>query len=123
MAAKLLPDRSTLDTYGHGSRLASKAKGKEYGIAKNANLVTVKIALELDKVWPSVTDALAKVEQDIYDKGLAGKAFVNLSWHLTAPPSNGALEKFEEALQGVIAADAIVVTSAGNTGNVSIWQQ
>ena len=78
----------------------------------------VKISLEKNQVWPSVNDALAQVENDIWDNDLNGKAFVNLSFHLTIAPSPEALEKFKDAMQSVAAADAIIVTSAGNDGKV-----
>jgi len=98
--------------------ITSKAKGLEFGIAKNVDIVMVRISLATNEIWPSTINALEMVAEDIWEKGLAGKAFVNLSWHLPIGQSKAALAKFKEALGEVIAADGIVVTSAGNSGTV-----
>ncbi len=118
LVAKTILDQDKDDSVGHGSRITSKAKGLEFGIAKNVDIVMVRISLATNEIWPSTINALEMVAEDIWEKGLAGKAFVNLSWHLPIGQSNAALAKFKEALRGVIAADGIVVTSAGNTGTV-----
>ncbi|KAL6713987.1 hypothetical protein ACLMJK_008481 [Lecanora helva] len=107
----------SIDLAGHGTRLTSKAKGRRYGIAKNADLVAVKISLLPSEMWESAIEALSWIEEDIYNNNLAGKAFINLSWHLPTPPTDEQRETFQAMLESVIEADAIVVTSAGNTGS------
>lgn len=76
------------DPTGHGTCMASKAAGSNYGIAKNANLVFVKHppsqdpslaardALEFD----SFLTGLTMILDDVIKYKLQGKAVVNFSF-------------------------------------------
>jgi hypothetical protein len=70
------------DLDGHGTCVATKATGYQFGTAKNANLVVMKLEEGPRAVTISLLRALALVAIDIRDKRLNGMAVVNLSHHL-----------------------------------------
>lgn len=65
------------DPMGHGSCVASKAAGPRYGTAKNANIVAVKLPTNL--AYSSILAGLIDISNDVFAKGLAGKAVINMS--------------------------------------------
>ena len=70
-------DDLELDPTGHGTCVLSKAAGSYFGVARNANIVLVKIpepTLRSD-VWA----AMAEVSNDISHRRLQGKAVINFS--------------------------------------------
>jgi subtilisin family serine protease len=68
------------DLNNHGTCVASKATGAPFGIAKNSNLVSMKIEYDPREALISALRALALVAIDIRDKILMGMAVVNLSY-------------------------------------------
>lgn len=58
-----------MDVEGHGTCVASKVAGIEYGIAKKASLIMVKIA----KVCHSLLEALVRILNDLRRRKLAGE--------------------------------------------------
>jgi hypothetical protein len=76
------------DLTGHGTCVASKAVGGEYGAAKLAKLVVVKMVPIRSETVTSVDiiQALAITSTDVRDNGLQGKAVVNLSHGFPRPP-------------------------------------
>ena len=73
------------DPHGHGTEVASKAVGANLGVAKNANLVAVKIpaskyTLQVTMHYSHIIDGLSKIIDHISGNGLQGKAVVNLSF-------------------------------------------
>lgn len=68
---------------GHGSCIASKVAGPRFGVAKNANIVMVKLET-IDGgsySFSSIIRAFTLISEDIDANGLGGKAVVNLSWN------------------------------------------
>lgn len=65
------------DFMGHGSCVASKATGPTYGTAKNASIVAVKLPKSLS--FSSILAALIDISNDVFEKGLGGKAVINMS--------------------------------------------
>ncbi|KAK4979605.1 hypothetical protein LTR28_003706 [Elasticomyces elasticus] len=100
---------------GHTTCVASKAAGKNFGVAKKAELVSVKTSISDPRDISSIFD---QILSDVQKKKRQGKAVINLSWGV-APPSNGVVPQ-----HWLIAArhlrklmneeDVIVVGSAGN---------
>jgi hypothetical protein len=65
------------DEAGHGTCVTSKVSGTTFGVAKNANIVVVKINLIDNYIAPSrYIEACAVVARDIESKGLQGKAVI-----------------------------------------------
>ncbi|WQF79046.1 Putative peptidase S8/S53 domain-containing protein [Colletotrichum destructivum] len=66
------------DSRNHGSCVASKATGLKYGTAKEANIVMVKLPEE----WTlsAITKALVMISNDVTQKGIRGKAVINMSF-------------------------------------------
>jgi subtilisin family serine protease len=70
-------DQTPTDENGHGSCVASKAVGVTYGIAKNANVVIVKLGATFgisNIIW-----ALQLIINDVGTLGLNGQAVINMS--------------------------------------------
>ena len=79
-AATLKDGREGLDEAGHGSCVVSRIAGATYGIAKQSNIVIVKVAIVNNELPSSeVLNGLIMIYDDIIAKGLKGKAVVNLS--------------------------------------------
>ncbi|KAF3481670.1 alkaline serine protease [Arthroderma uncinatum] len=73
-------DRDNADRHGHGTHTASTFAGTAYGIAKNANIVAVKV-LGSDGSG-STSGIIAGINycvQDAQSRGILGKAAMNLS--------------------------------------------
>ena len=68
----------------HGTAMTSKAAGKDYGIAKLANVVVVRMQPTINDIlkisFILITDALLKIENDVKAQGLQGKFVVNMSF-------------------------------------------
>lgn len=60
---------------GHGTCGGSKINGRDYGVAKQANLVIVKAAEDVDETL----DGFGKILKDVRARKLQGKAVVNFS--------------------------------------------
>lgn len=115
---------SKTDSVDHGACMISKAVGPEYGVAKKANIVVVKLIFEGGKLVPaSLMSAIASVKQDIDDKAeqgnpITGKVVVNFSLGIPWDPKNedekNWIEQLRQGLSTLLQLDAVVVISAGN---------
>ena len=138
-------DEIESDPLGHGTAMLSKAVGLNHGVAKQADVVIVKmilgaLATSLSMSVSSIISALVLILDDIEQQGLQGKAVINcswgkqmlLSWCSRAETDIGFPELEDVQLGNVVKsmfnyltrrAQAVVVLAAGNDGvsaNLSI---
>lgn len=112
-------DRDNADRHGHGTHTASTFAGTAYGIAKNANIVAVKV-LGSDGSG-STSGIIAGINycvQDAQQRGILGKAAMNLSL------GGGFSQANNDAVTRAQNAGIFVAVAAGND-NVSStygWQ-
>ncbi len=96
--------KGTVDCKGHGSHVAGIIGGTTYGVAKNVNIIPVKV---FDcNGSSSLSGILAGLDWIIQNGKLPG--VINMS--LGASPSN----TFDQAVNNVIKAGFVLVVSAGN---------
>ncbi|TKW55331.1 Subtilisin-like protease 3 [Colletotrichum tanaceti] len=105
-------DETETDESGHGTCVASKATGRFFGTAKNANLVMVKVPTNTTKV-SSLFAALVEIGSDVHNRKIEGKAVVNLSGgnDLVKKSSTWA---FRLLLQTLISQDIVIVVPSDN---------
>jgi hypothetical protein len=67
---------------GHGSCMVSKVAGPKYGVAKNANIVVVKLLTIQGEYYDfhNIIAGLAAVLVDVQDNGLEGLAVLSMSF-------------------------------------------
>lgn len=107
-------DRDNADRHGHGTHTASTFAGTAYGIAKNANIVAVKV-LGSDGSG-STSGIIAGINycvQDAQQRGILGKAAMNLSL------GGGFSQANNDAVTRAQNAGIFVAVAAGND-NVSL---
>ena len=114
------------DPYNHGTCMMSKMAGPEYGVAKKANIVVVKLVYNgrERRIMPaSLMNAIALIKQDIEDKAeqgnsITGKVVVNFSIGLKWDPNNEVernwIEQLRQGISTLLQLDAVVVISSGN---------
>ncbi|KAK6208523.1 hypothetical protein QIS74_12041 [Colletotrichum tabaci] len=107
-------EKTETDPRGHGSCVASKATGQLFGTAKDANIVMVKI-YHKEKGLSSTLSALVEISNDVYEKGIQGKAVVNLSIgkHLTKKQKSS-VTAYRLLLATLMTEDIVIVTASGN---------
>ncbi|KAI8343144.1 peptidase S8/S53 domain-containing protein [Chlamydoabsidia padenii] len=97
------------DLGGHGTHVAGKIGGRQFGVAKGARIHAVKI---LDKSGVGTTNALIQALSHIIDVAIPGKSIINLS--LSGPTSQILDEVLEEATE---VHNIPIFVSAGNLGS------
>ncbi|KAI8097513.1 peptidase S8/S53 domain-containing protein [Halteromyces radiatus] len=97
------------DMGGHGTHVAGKIGGKQYGVAKGVSLHAVKI---LDKSGMGTTSGLIHALSHVIDIAPPGKSLINLS--LSGPKSNILNEVLKETTE---VHNIPVFVSAGNSGS------
>ncbi|KAI0023912.1 subtilase [Xylariomycetidae sp. FL0641] len=97
------------DENGHGSHVSGTVGGVTFGVAKKATLVGVKV-LGADGGGSNsdVLDGLNFVESDVAEKGLKGKAVMNMSL------GGGQSQAINNAIEGLVNAGVVPVVAAGN---------
>jgi oryzin len=68
-----------VDTVGHGTHVAGTIGGTTYGVAKQANLLSVKVFRGESSSTSIILDGFNWAANDIVSKGRTGKAAINLS--------------------------------------------
>ncbi|KAJ3539423.1 hypothetical protein NM208_g5505 [Fusarium decemcellulare] len=99
------------DSYGHGTHVSGTIAGKTYGVAKNAQLIGVKI---FDSGSTTTAIALAGYTwavSDIIFRGRSRRAVINMS--ISGPNSPA----FNRAINLAYACNVITVVAAGNSGS------
>ncbi|KAI7861078.1 peptidase S8/S53 domain-containing protein [Circinella umbellata] len=106
--ANFIHHEDSIDLGGHGTHVAGKIAGKEYGVAKSANILSVKI---LNRSGDGTLGNLVKGLSHVIQIATPGKAVVNLS--LSGPKS----KLIDEAISKLVNEYNIpVFVSAGNSG-------
>ncbi|KAI7902679.1 peptidase S8/S53 domain-containing protein [Cokeromyces recurvatus] len=96
------------DIGGHGTHVAGKVIGRDYGVAKNAQIKAVKI---LNKMGDGSTSGLLRGIEYVIQNARPGKSVVNLS--LSGPKS----KMIDDALNSLVLEYNIpIFVSAGNSG-------
>ena len=116
-------DTNPDDKFGHGTCVLSKIAGPKYGVAKNVDIVVVKLQgshTTDDKGNPTFAiyqetylDAIQSIIYDIKSNNRQGKAVVNMSFGLFIP--NMFFEKFcERNTKTLTDLDVPIIVAAGN---------
>ncbi|TIC89940.1 Subtilisin-like protease 3 [Colletotrichum higginsianum] len=101
------------DFASHGSCVASKSAGPAYGTAKDANMVMVKLPDDLS--LSAVFAALVEVSNDVYEKGIEGKAVIVMALGHTIPDLQMSTETaYRLLIIAIMAEDIVIVTASGN---------
>ncbi|KAL1895688.1 hypothetical protein Sste5346_005159 [Sporothrix stenoceras] len=102
------------DDQGHGTHAAGIIGGRNYGVAKNVELVAVKV---LDSnggaTMNDVISGMAWVVANVTGRGISGRAVVSI------PITGGKLKSANDAVTHVTDAGVVVVAAAGNNGDDS----
>jgi len=98
------------DTDGHGTHVASTIGGAQYGVAKQVNLIGVKVVKGLNGQSGSVTSTVQGIDYIIEQKKAnpTRPAVANLSI------GTGVSVNLNQAVDKLVQAGVVVVTSAGN---------
>ncbi|KAF2147602.1 subtilisin-like protein [Myriangium duriaei CBS 260.36] len=105
------PDRSPIDSLGHGTHTAGLIGGKTYGVASQARLVAVKVVDAAGGAdLARLLDGLQWALRDIVGKKLQGKAVVHVSPHIRSGSA------WDQALAAAWAQGVSVVVPAGDSG-------
>ncbi|KAH8705522.1 hypothetical protein BGW36DRAFT_422075 [Talaromyces proteolyticus] len=113
------PDRDQDDKWGHGTCVLSKAVGPSYGIAKNSDVVIVKLQADrkgkgFNILTSTFMDALVEIRSDIEKRNLQGKAVINFSIRVSMESSDRSLPTIRKVLKEIIDMDVPVVMASGN---------
>ncbi|KAG2202308.1 hypothetical protein INT47_010756 [Mucor saturninus] len=107
-SANMVANEDNMDMGGHGTHVSGKIAGTEYGVAKGANIRSVKI---LNKVGDGSTSGLLKGIVHVIQTATPGKSLVNLS--LSGPKSR----LLDDAIDSlVLKYNVPVFAAAGNAG-------
>ncbi|KAK2048191.1 subtilisin-like protein [Colletotrichum somersetense] len=99
------------DPDNHGSCVASKAGGPVHGTAKNANMVAVKMPWKFP--FTAIIAALIKINNDVHEKNLQGKAVINISFRTNSLlPGQDVI--YKQHLVSLMMEDIVIVASSGN---------
>jgi serine protease len=108
-----LPEGSCQDTIGHGTYVAGIAAGENYGVAKKANVLAVKIYD--DRMGGSISTALAGLDYVLHQKKTRPQQPMVINFSLSAKRS----DLLNHAVQTLVDAGVVVVVSAGNRASDS----
>ncbi|KAJ5570076.1 uncharacterized protein N7459_009506 [Penicillium hispanicum] len=103
------------DEKGHGTCVASKVVGVNYGVAKSVDLKMVPLYDEEKSNY--ILPGLQAIVDDMNDKDNKAEFFVvNLSYSLDDNDVKDDLDKYRSLYQNMIDKGALLVTTAGNDG-------
>ncbi|CCF39579.1 hypothetical protein CH063_00036 [Colletotrichum higginsianum] len=106
--------------YPDGTCMASKIFGPKYGVAKNANVIMVKLSGQSGMMqaitFTEMLTALAMVKNDVHRRGIKGKAVVSLSY-TTPIADKEAIEAYKEILVKMMEDDIVLVAPTGISNN------
>ncbi|KAI8623760.1 protease [Xylariaceae sp. FL1651] len=110
MAFNAVDGSANTDENGHGSHVSGTIGGATFGVAKNVQLMGVKVlGADGGGTNADVLDGLNFVETDVTQKNLKGKAVMNMSL------GGGLSNAINNAIEGLVAAGVVPVVAAGNS--------
>lgn len=98
----------TTDVVGHGTHCAGTVAGSTYGVAKQANIVAVKVFAGRDGTTSDVLDGFNWAVNDITSKNRQTKAVISMSL------GGGVSQAFNRAVDAATASGVLSVVAAGN---------
>ncbi|KAI1758670.1 alkaline proteinase [Hypoxylon sp. FL1150] len=99
---------STADAVGHGTHVAGTIGGTTYGVAKQANIVAVKVFQGTSSATSIILDGYAWAVSDITSKGLEDVSAISLSL------GGGYSAAFNNAVNSAYNSGVLSVVAAGN---------
>ncbi|GKT44294.1 subtilisin-like protease SBT1.7 [Colletotrichum spaethianum] len=107
------------DFLNHGSCVASKSAGPMYGTAKDANMIMAKLPGDLS--LSAIFTVLVEISNDVYQKGIDGKAVINMSLGSRIPEKlSSTTTAYKLLLVALMAEDIVIVTASGNDAQYGI---
>ncbi|KAF3932371.1 Oryzin [Dactylella cylindrospora] len=103
-----LPDIENTDTSGHGTHVSAIVIGKQFGVAKKARVVNVKVFSGRSTAASTVIDGFNWAVNDILEKGRQDIAVINLSL------TTGVSKAFNSAVDNAYEQGIISVVASGN---------
>ncbi|KAL2673963.1 hypothetical protein Neosp_012409 [[Neocosmospora] mangrovei] len=97
-----------VDTIGHGTHVAGTIAGKTYGVAKKAQIISVKVFQGRESSTSSTLEGFNWAVNDIVSKKRAGRSVINLS--LGGPTSRA----WTAAIASAYKSGILAVVAAGN---------
>ncbi|KAI4867658.1 alkaline proteinase [Hypoxylon rubiginosum] len=99
---------STADAVGHGTHVAGTIGGSTYGVAKQANIIAVKVFQGTSSSTSIIIDGYAWAVTDITSKGREGVSAISLSL------GGGFSSAFNNAVNAAYTSGVLSVVAAGN---------
>ncbi|KAH7368040.1 extracellular alkaline protease [Plectosphaerella cucumerina] len=96
------------DTVGHGTHVAGSIAGKTYGVAKKAEVISVKVFGDEDSTTDIIMDGFEWAVEDIVSKGREAVSVINMSL------GGGFSAAFNRAVDAATAKGVLSVVAAGN---------
>ncbi|KZL79971.1 alkaline proteinase [Colletotrichum incanum] len=107
------------DFLNHGSCVASKSTGPAYGTAKDANMIMAKLPRDLS--ISAIFTLLVEISNDVFQKGIEGKAVINMSLGSRIPDKfSSTTTAYKLLLVALMAEDIVIVTASGNDAQYGI---
>lgn len=104
-------DSDDTDGNGHGTHTASTMAGVEFGIAKKASVISVKVlGADGSGSTAGIIEGIQWVVDDAEARGATGKAVMNLSL------GGGLSQSLNDAATGAVGAGVFMAVAAGNDG-------
>ncbi|KAG6820078.1 hypothetical protein H0H93_005606 [Arthromyces matolae] len=108
LGPNFVPFVSNEDIYGHGTHCAGIVAGRRFGVAKNANIISVKVLDDHGNGWDS--DVIAGLDYVYTSASLGGRpSIASMSFSLSGPSA-----PLDEAVAFLTASGIHVVVSAGD---------
>ena len=114
------PDKDQDDKRNHGSCVLSKVASPTFGVAKNVDVVIVKLQASTSGggfsiLSSTLADALIEVKKDIQDNKLQGKAVINFSFGLELQDSDRNKDWIKTMIQQIVDLDVPFTIASGNS--------